>query len=274
MVLNKRLKTLKEEGEEEMNNKNIIRDISCFLLVGIMLFSNVYVAFAASSPVQYATVYSHDYSYHNAAVSLTTGARAYVSVQNDDGTGGIDAGYMGGNAKLYNSNGIISKSTGMQYTDKYMVGMTWYTGYATWSGSYYAKSQVAFYNGNGYDKFDVNKSPSVNYSSSRISPVTERLVISEYRINENGEKYGSELYADVCGELPDLISAEGKNGEIGYVRNIDLNPEPKTIEEAIALNKITEIPLYSSDGKTVIGTFEFSRSTNYSGNRIVEMKNP
>lgn len=245
-----------------MNKKNIIKHSACSLLVSIMLISNVYVAFAASSPTQYATVYSHDYSYFNAAVSLATGARAYVSVQNEDGTGGIAAGYMGGNAKLYNSNGIISKSTGMQYTDKYMVGMAWYTDFATWSGSYYAKSQVAFYNGNGYDKFDVNKSPSVNYSSSSsIIQMTEKLVISEYKINENGEKYGSELYADVCGELPDLILAEGKNGEIGYVRNIDLNPEPKTIEEAIALNKITEIPLYSSDGKTVIGVFEFSRSS-------------
>lgn len=245
-----------------MNKKNIIKHSACFLLVSIMLLSNVYVAFAASSPTQYATVYSHDYSYFNAAVSLATGARAYVSVQNEDGTGGIAAGYMGGNAKLYNSNGIISKSTGMQYTDKYMVGMAWYTDFATWSGSYYAKSQVAFYNGNGYNKFDVNKSPSVNYSSSNsIIQMTEKLVISEYKINENGEKYGSELYADVCGELPDLILAEGKNGEIGYVRNIDLNPEPKTIEEAIALNKITEIPLYSSDGKTFIGVFEFSRSS-------------
>lgn len=245
-----------------MNKKNIIKHSACFLLVSIMLLSNVYVAFAASSPTQYATVYSHDYSYFNAAVSLATGARAYVSVQNEDGTGGIAAGYMGGNAKLYNSNGIISKSTGMQYTDKYMVGMAWYTDFATWSGSYYAKSQVAFYNGNGYNKFDVNKSPSVNYSSSNsIIQMTEKLVISEYKINENGEKYGSELYADACGELPDLILAEGKNGEIGYVRNIDLNPEPKTIEEAIALNKITEIPLYSSDGKTVIGVFEFSRSS-------------
>jgi len=245
-----------------MNKKDIIKRSACFLLVSIMLFSNAYEAFAASSPTQYATVYSHDYSYYNAAVSLATGARAYVSVQNEDGTGGIAAGYMGGNAKLYNSNGIISKSTGMQYTDDYVVGWAWYTDYATWSGTYYAKSQVAFYNGNGYDKFDVNKSPSVTYSSNKSdTQITEKLVISEYKINENGEKYGSELYADICGELPDLILAEGKNGEIGYVRNIDLNPEPKTIEEAIALNKVTEIPLYSSDGKTVIGTFEFSRSS-------------
>ena len=230
----------------------------CILLIGIMLVSNINMVFAESSDEQYVSVNSHDYSFSNPALSLGLGARARVSVLNEDGTGGIAAGYMGGNAKLYFSNGILSKSTGMQYTEKYMVGKTWYTNFSTLSGKYYAKSQVAFYNGNGYDKFDVNKSTIATYSSSKSSTFEiDKLEIFAYKVNENGETYGSELYAEACGELPDLIAATGTDGTMGYVRNSDLNPEPKTIEEAIELNKITEIPLYSSDGETVIGVFEF-----------------
>lgn len=57
---------------------------------------------------------------------------------------------------------------------------------------------------------------------------------------------------------PDLMSAEGENGTIGYVKKEDLNgPQPKTPEEAVKLNeaKSREIPLYDDDGKTVIGKF-------------------
>ena len=117
------------------------KSIKCILLIGIMLVSNINMVFAESSDEQYVTVNSHDYSFSNAALSLGLGARARVSVLNEDGTGGI--------------------------------------------------------------------------------------------------------------------ATTGTGGTMGYVRNSDLNPEPKTIEEAIALNKITEIPLYSWDGETVIGVFEF-----------------
>lgn len=165
---------------------------------------------------------------------------------------------------MYFSNGILSKSTGMQYTEKYMVGMTWYTDFSTLSGKYYAKSQVAFYNGNGYDRFDVNKSPNATYQSTKSSTLeTDKLEVFAYKVNENGETYGSELYAEVCGETPDLIAAICTDGTIGYVRNSDLNPKPKTIEEAIELNDITEISLYNSDGETVIGVFEFGGESHF-----------
>jgi hypothetical protein len=223
-----------------------------------MLISNINMVFAGKSDEQTETVYSHKYSFFNASVSLANGARAYVSVTNEDGTGGVAAGYMGGNAKMYFSNGMISKSTGMKYTQKYRVGEVWYTDFSTLPGNYYAKSEVEFYNGNGYDRFDVKKSPIATYPSSRSSSFeTDNLEISAYKVNENGETYGSELYAEVCGKSPDLIAALGADGTIGYVRNSDLNPEPKTIEEALALNDITEIPLYSSDGDTIIGVFKF-----------------
>ena len=58
-----------------------------------------------------------------------------------------------------------------------------------------------------------------------------------------------------------LILAMGEGGTIGYVRSADLEgPEIRTPEEALAYQRQRpdrrEIPLYSEDGVTVIGTFE------------------
>ncbi|KXG74030.1 Regulatory protein BlaR1 [Fervidicola ferrireducens] len=81
----------------------------------------------------------------------------------------------------------------------------------------------------------------------------------QYQVNEYGETYGPAIYAEVLGEEPDLIAAEGIDGTLGYVRSSDLNsPEPRTPEEAVALNKLGAklIPLYDKDGRTVIGQFK------------------
>lgn len=77
--------------------------------------------------------------------------------------------------------------------------------------------------------------------------------------NENGEIYGSEIFLDEIGVQPDLILAEGTNGEIGYVRAEDLN-DSDVLTPAQAMSKMVNkeadiIPLYNSDGTTVIGSF-------------------
>lgn len=90
-------------------------------------------------------------------------------------------------------------------------------------------------------------------------------VKSQYQTNEFGETYGSAIYATSIETEPDLIKAYGVDGTIGYVRSADLlGEEPKTPEEALALQSKNaksgekEIPLYASDGKTVIGKFILS----------------
>ncbi|KKM09708.1 hypothetical protein SY88_17350 [Clostridiales bacterium PH28_bin88] len=82
-----------------------------------------------------------------------------------------------------------------------------------------------------------------------------------YSTNESGETYGSALYATSLETEPDLISARGVDGTLGYVRKVDLNGEmPETPEQALAemrrwAGKVRQIPLYDVDGKTVIGVF-------------------
>ncbi|MBC7292680.1 MAG: hypothetical protein H5T84_01010 [Thermoleophilia bacterium] len=60
---------------------------------------------------------------------------------------------------------------------------------------------------------------------------------------------------------PDLILAEATNGKVGYVLRTELEgQEPGSPQEALAqqaaqAGKNRAIPVYESDGKTVIGVF-------------------
>ncbi|MBD5087478.1 MAG: hypothetical protein HDT30_01510 [Clostridiales bacterium] len=67
-------------------------------------------------------------------------------------------------------------------------------------------------------------------------------------------------FLNQMGIEPELILAEGNDGIIGYVRAEDLETDNvQTLDEAIAYmdNRTLSyrIPLYASDGKTVIGAF-------------------
>lgn len=91
-----------------------------------------------------------------------------------------------------------------------------------------------------------------------------------YPRNENGQTYGSALYATSPETEPDLILAKGEDGTIGYVRSVDLNGVmPKSPQEALELQSkvksARKINLYAVDGETIIGTFIIDKG-------IVEME--
>lgn len=109
----------------------------------------------------------------------------------------------------------------------------------------------------------------INEKGQLVSPDTNQIITEDnfdpariYQINENGQTYGSSLYAVSAETEPDLIIAKGVDGTIGYVYYADLyGKEPKNPEEAITMqklnsSKIRTIPLYASDGKTVVGEFK------------------
>lgn len=109
----------------------------------------------------------------------------------------------------------------------------------------------------------------INEKGQLISVDTNGIVTEEnfdstkvYQINKYGQTYGSSLYAVSAETEPDLIIAKGIDGTIGYVYSADLyGKEPKNPEEAIIMQKLNKdkirtIPLYASDGKTVIGEFK------------------
>ncbi|QQE73750.1 peptidase M56 BlaR1 [Brevibacillus composti] len=82
-----------------------------------------------------------------------------------------------------------------------------------------------------------------------------------FPVNENGQTYGSSLYASSPSKEPDLIKAIGVDGTVGYVKSTDLNESlPKTPTQALDHQRNKKkghrtIPLYDVNGKKVIGTF-------------------
>lgn len=81
---------------------------------------------------------------------------------------------------------------------------------------------------------------------------------STYLINENGETYGTAIQAKLVGYESDLILAVGENNTVGYVRATDLDDyvsSPLDAQNLETNNTTSYIPLYSSDGETIIDRF-------------------
>jgi len=82
-----------------------------------------------------------------------------------------------------------------------------------------------------------------------------------YEVNENGQTFGDFNQAEELGYFADLMLAEGEDGVVGYVYyNEFIGDQPKNPEEALKwqeenIGKDQIIPLYESDGITVIGQF-------------------
>lgn len=133
-------------------------------------------------------------------------------------------------------------------------------------------------------KFFVRVFPAILLMAGLLVGVTiawAAPIISEkvqYRINENGQTYGSidpTLKNPAEQEPPQLIAAIGVDGTNGYVKLDDINKnKPTNPDEAVrymeeleaavekARNSGSEylelIPLYDSDGETIIGEFGIS----------------
>ena len=97
-----------------------------------------------------------------------------------------------------------------------------------------------------------------------------------YQVNENGQTYGGlDPFSTIPQESPQLVAAIGLDGTEGYVYAEDLDgDQPKNPDEALVYmenlrQRAAEaarsneeysryIPLYDSDGITVIGEFGIS----------------
>lgn len=96
-------------------------------------------------------------------------------------------------------------------------------------------------------------------AGAAINPTsTAPIPVVEYKTNDSGETYGSAVGVVDPENEPDLIQAVATNGREGYVRKTDLvEPAPASPEEASQLRATLgrAIPVYSSDGKSVVGEF-------------------
>lgn len=87
-------------------------------------------------------------------------------------------------------------------------------------------------------------------------------VLSHVNINANGESYGTDEAGAIAQIDLDLIRAVGTNGEQGYIRSSDYPELPKHLGDPLPSEQ--DLPLYTSDGITVIGVYH------YGGGQVVE----
>lgn len=229
------------------------------LVLGILDFTYVNAAEAFSS-YSYYTVNS--YSYKARASINTDGSKAwsYTDLYTSDSSD-APSGYMGAQARVYNDAGTLKKSSDYVYTSSATDYISVGTTYTVTGGTYYGMGNVKLYNGSSYSTYQTTKSPSQSNTAS--SAKSSAINIKEYNINESGQTYGSGMYSEEIGSEPDLMKAVGENNTTGYVYSEDLEgttPEsPEEVEVYMEqLEGSRSIPLYASDGETVIGSFEIT----------------
>lgn len=231
--------------------KKFIKNGFVVIVVLSMLLSNAFAADALSDDKE-VTVKGYDYRYWSVISNNQPGEIYAQTTVCSEGEKEAPEGYFGGQARIYNSNGVLKKSSEWKYNT--IPAIVPYVIYETNSGYYYSKGQARFYTGDGYITYACTATP--NYAPNKIASDYSAMNIQR---NENGEIYGSELFLSEIGVQPDLILAEGANGEIGYVRAEDINDSSVTTPQEAILkmedSTTSIIPLYSSDGVTVIGSF-------------------
>ncbi|MFB5089463.1 hypothetical protein PGC35_20145 [Psychrobacillus sp. PGGUH221] len=109
----------------------------------------------------------------------------------------------------------------------------------------------------------------VKFEKSTENIITGNENNTEFAINEQGQTYGTPIIPSGPGEVghePDLIKTKGENGLVGYVKAQDLTPNFSSPKEALAQQETIKtvgyvsIPLYKSDGNTIIGEFRMHSS--------------
>ncbi|MFD4291878.1 hypothetical protein ACFWPA_04235 [Rhodococcus sp. NPDC058505] len=169
---------------------------------------------------------------------------------------------LGARARLFKS-GALCQAIDYRYNvrpaPQMMVGTTavcgtgWYNSHgfvAAWDGVSTYKEYVTFPTDPLY--FDVPAPLSAR------AQVAETIDI-ETGTNNRGQSFGSGEGIDADADLPDLIAAIGSNGEIGYIHKDALGGPAATPEQALATDPgARTVPLYDTDGTTVIGEFAVS----------------
>lgn len=231
--------------------------VSLLLAAALSVGSCLSASAVAYSDWSEASGYKYSYRFR-AILDISEGkAKASTRIETKNGSF-APSGYMGADAFLFRSNGSLVDSTGMTYPNSSCAGLTIRVS-SSERGTFYSRGLVSICTGytNGEPDYMTLHTDQTTYGTYSLSPSVG------YRTNSDGETYGSGLLADVYGEYPDLVQAEGVNGIKGYVRYDDLVYIPSSLEDAVAYSSSTEdksIPVYNIDGE-VVDTFVLSNSS-------------
>lgn len=119
----------------------------------------------------------------------------------------------------------------------------------------------------GQDSIDIEASDGASWWITTAYVSTE---VTPWAVNAKGETYG----VDNENGTPDLIATEATNGKAGYTYDKDLRkatgPAPTSPDDALARQEANKgnsvsIPVYESDGETVIGDVLVHNESNNDG---------
>lgn len=161
-------------------------------------------------------------------------------------------------ALMLSSALIISASATISTVFKCSAAGIDYQAYSTGTETYYGQALLKLYEGGEYKPLTVTRTPSMTKPtrSSMVNNNQETQDKDAIFVNENGYTMGNATTEDSA-EIRDLdfYSAIGVNGKKGYIRASEMNG-PKTLDEAATYDDSSkDIPVYASDGVTVIDTF-------------------
>lgn len=219
--------------------------IAAMLAIGTCISAS---ALAHSDWTTTGKINGYSYSYRASLSTNSGSATAYTTIKTSNGAY-PPGGYMGAQARLYNANdGTLTDCNEMYYENNSTNSVTDTITVAV-RGTSYSQGLVAICYDAGNHDYHIWATEPTTYGSSYSMSQTNNIP-DDYEINKSGETYGSGLMYSECNEFPDLISAEGINGVIGYVRNDDLVKTPKDLEDS-QTGKGRYVPVYDLNGNQV-----------------------
>lgn len=232
--------------------KSKLKKIIGITTVAILLMASSVSVFATDYWGSSSSYSAGSYSARHASYMSVNASYSQARTKITSASGSLPPGTMGVKPRAYYASGSLAKSGSWSYTDGSYVSTDVPVDVSNLSGYMYSQGQTALWNGTSYTVATTTPSPNAQNMLAKIS----------FKVNKSGQTYGSALFAS---EDPDLILTVGIDGVEGYIKSSDLNSDmAKSPEEAIKLmnsknvDKSRFIPLYKSDGKTVIGEFEVS----------------
>lgn len=200
----------------------------------------------------------HGRSFVNTNQGLATGSASTITLDNTK----VMAGYAGAEVSLYRNDERVAYA-GPQYNSALATGVTVTSPRVGGAGNYKASGVAYCWNADSYRETSIPNTPIVQISSrsAALGNLAEegngisKETLAVY-VNEAGERYGTALGNDLYHLNCDLTSAIGIHGVKGYIRTEDMPKIASSLEEARAyVPHDRYIPVYKSDGKTVIDSF-------------------
>lgn len=235
-----------------------------FIIVFALMMSLISISFAKASS---ATSETHQHTIGNYIYStyamISTDSTKVTAGSTVSANGTVPTGYIGASNGVWESfSGRLVSSSSWIYNPNPCGGMTTYGADYYTAGTYFSRSYLQMFNGSYYEDLITGRTPNIQLFSSGTSRGLSRMdysdsCVSEIKTNKNGKTYGSSMLS-YLGEEPDLVSAYGVDGKIGYVYSEDLNygkkNNPSDCNQSLKGNQV-HIPLYDKEGENVIGSF-------------------